>query len=404
MRLPNSLFFIIALLFITAVSKAQTLVKKDSLHRSPVNAVEKKDLSDIVKKILHKKNGSAPAPKKTVLMPVAGYSLATGFAGAIAFNKVFYNSQQADQKTSSILCVPTYTQKKQFFVPLTVNIWSSGNKYNFITDFRYSQYPSIIYGIANDNYPDTGYAIAYNAIKLHQVVQRQLAKNFYAGIGIYFDKYWNITATDSLVPYVKLQVTQLVHTKETAIAPVLKLLYDSRLNQVNPRQGIYAAVVLRQNIAIPSQSNSWHSLVTDFRKYIEFPKHSTNIIALWNYNWLCPSNTAVPYLLLPSTGWDDNYNTGRGYTQSRFRGHSMFYNEAEYRARLTKNDLLHAVFFGNMQIFSGDLSKTYTQPQLAYGLGLRIKVNKFSDTNFCIDYGFGKNGSRGFFVNLGEVF
>ncbi len=399
MRFSNYLLSFSSL-FITLTVTAQTASQKDSLNSSN----KKTDLADIVKKILHKKTGTPAAPRKTVLMPVAGYSLATGFAAAIAFNKVFYNSQSAQQKASSILCVPTYTQKKQFFVPLTANIWSAGNKYNFITDIRYSQYPSIIYGIGNNAYADTGYAISYNAIKLHQVVQREMIKDFYVGLGIYFDKYWNIAATDSLLPNIKQQVNQLVRTKETAIAPVLKLLYDSRLNQVNPRQGIYAGMVLRQNIGIASQSNNWRSLVTEFRTYIEFPKHSTNIIALWNYNWLTPSGDAVPYLLLPSTGWDDNYNTGRGYTQSRFRGHAMFYNEAEYRARLTKNDLLHAVFFGNMQAFSGDLAKNYTHPQLGYGLGLSIKVNKFSDTNFCIDYGFGKNGSRGFFVNLGEVF
>jgi hypothetical protein len=31
-------------------------------------------------------------------------------------------------------------------------------------------------------------------------------------------------------------------------------------------------------------------------------------------------------------------------------------------------------------------------------------VNKFSKTNLALDYGFGLEGSRGFAVNLGEVF
>jgi hypothetical protein len=39
-----------------------------------------------------------------------------------------------------------------------------------------------------------------------------------------------------------------------------------------------------------------------------------------------------------------------------------------------------------------------------YGLGVRIKVNKNSNTNIVIDYGFGLGNSRGFFVNLGELF
>ena len=41
---------------------------------------------------------------------------------------------------------------------------------------------------------------------------------------------------------------------------------------------------------------------------------------------------------------------------------------------------------------------------MPYGFGIRIKVNKVSNTNIAIDYGFGLDGSHGFFVNLGELF
>jgi hypothetical protein len=37
-------------------------------------------------------------------------------------------------------------------------------------------------------------------------------------------------------------------------------------------------------------------------------------------------------------------------------------------------------------------------------MGLRIKFNKHSKANLCIDYAWGQDGSKGFFVNMGEVF
>jgi len=40
----------------------------------------------------------------------------------------------------------------------------------------------------------------------------------------------------------------------------------------------------------------------------------------------------------------------------------------------------------------------------AYGAGIRVSFNKFSKTNIVFDYGFGTNGSKGVFSNLGEVF
>jgi len=39
-----------------------------------------------------------------------------------------------------------------------------------------------------------------------------------------------------------------------------------------------------------------------------------------------------------------------------------------------------------------------------YGVGLRLRLNKHSGANLCVDYGFGRDGSKGLFVNLGEVF
>jgi hemolysin activation/secretion protein len=120
-------------------------------------------------------------------------------------------------------------------------------------------------------------------------------------------------------------------------------------------------------------------------------------------DWLTTAGTP-PYLLLPSTGWDDNYNTGRGYIQGRFRGNNMVYFESEYRFGLTRNGLLGGVAFVNLQHFSSEISSEYNKIFPGYGAGLRLKLNKHSGANLAVDYGFGLNGSKGFFVNLGEVF
>lgn len=152
-----------------------------------------------------------------------------------------------------------------------------------------------------------------------------------------------------------------------------------------------------------SQSN-WSSLQIDARKYVHFPANSKNILAFWGFAWLTTSKTTPPYLMLPSTGWDDQNNTGRGYIQSRFRGKNMYYYENEYRFGITRNGLLGGVVFANVQSFSADLSDEYKKLLFGYGVGLRIKLNKHSNTNLCIDYGFGQNNSHGFFANIGEVF
>ena len=136
---------------------------------------------------------------------------------------------------------------------------------------------------------------------------------------------------------------------------------------------------------------------------MKFPAGSRNVLAGWSYNWLTTGGKP-PYLMLPSTGWDDFFNTGRGYIQGRYRGRDMVYLEGEYRMVLTHNGLFGMVIFANAQSFSRDVSRQFDVIAPGYGLGLRLKLNKFSGANLCVDYGFGNEGSRGVSVNLGEVF
>jgi hypothetical protein len=90
----------------------------------------------------------------------------------------------------------------------------------------------------------------------------------------------------------------------------------------------------------------------------------------------------------------------------------MLYLESEYRFLITSNGLFGGVVFANAETFSsrestleGNASlRTFDPIQPGYGAGIRIKLNKFSRANLCVDYGWGTGGSKGVAVNLGEVF
>ena len=82
----------------------------------------------------------------------------------------------------------------------------------------------------------------------------------------------------------------------------------------------------------------------------------------------------------------------------------MIYLESEYRFNITSNGLIGGVVFGNLESYPRSISKNLNSFIPGYGSGIRIKINKQSNTNLGIDYGIGTNGSRGVFVNLGEVF
>ncbi|HVZ26829.1 MAG TPA: BamA/TamA family outer membrane protein [Sediminibacterium sp.] len=366
---------------------------------------EEHDLPQLIQKLLHphgKPVSSDTIPQKLLFsfFPGAGYSLQTGFAVTAGASLAFFTDTAPARKISNILTSATYSQYNQFIFPLAANIFTRGNQYNLLVDYRFLDYPSTTFGLGPYTTPEDGYGISYNSIRLHQTLLRNLSGDWYAGMGIYYDHCWNIKELDP-PEGVKTSLEKYGdEPQETAVGLAFRVLKDTRDNQINAKSGSFASFVFRPNFRWMGSDNSWQSMQLDYRKYISLPHNQ--VLALWSFDWF--SLGKPPYLLLPSTGWDDQYNTGRGYIQSRYRSKNMVYAEAEYRFGLSQDGVLGAVIFANAQSFSRYLSDQLSVVAPGVGAGLRIKLNRHSHTNLCIDYGFGMDGSSGFFLNLGEVF
>jgi hypothetical protein len=396
-------FILLFFIFCNTLFAQQNLAKIDTSQ----NLVNQKDINDVFHSVFKRKTEKVISEPKKVyltLLPAAGYTLQTGFAGIISSQAAFYTDTTANKNLSSIASSITYTQYNQFLFPLTANVWLQKNNYNLIIDYRFLKYPSTTYGIGARTLDNDSYTIDYNYIKLHQSILKKVYEDLYGGIGFYYDYLWNIKEVDP-PPGVKTSFEKYGSSeKEVAAAIVFRLLLDTRDNQINPLSGSFVNIIYRPNYTFFGSDNNWKSLQFEYRKYIKLSPNSNNILALWSYNWITLDKHKPGYLLLPSTAWDDQYNTGRGYQQGRFRAKDMFYAEAEFRYGITNNGLIGGVVFGNIQSFSRSISTQLHVFAPGYGAGLRIKLNKNSKTNLCVDYGIGNQGSKGIFLNLGEVF
>lgn len=379
----------------------------------PLRAQEQTDIMEVGFRILGMKREEKSEKSDTLnkkglqfsAVPAAGYAMHTGWAAVISANGAFYldTENTKARKLSSVTTNITYSQFKQLLVPFQANIWTKGNRYNIMLDYRFIKYPSRIFGIGSSTKPSDGYFVDFRSLKLNQAIMRSVADNFFAGLGFYHDRFWDIIEVDPPVGLTTSYQQYGFLKKEMATGPTVNLLYDSRLNTLNPQGGLQANLVYRYNTTFFGSTSNWQSLLLEFRKYIHFPSNSSNRLAFWSYNWFTLKGKS-PFLMMPSTGWDYIYNSGRGYLQGRFRDRNMLYLETEYRFSITQNGLLGGVVFVNGQQFSSNSMKGYSRVIPGYGMGLRVKLNKNSGANLCIDYGFGKDGSRGFAVNLGEVF
>ncbi len=335
--------------------------------------------------------------------PSIGYSLTSGASAIFVGNGAFFTSEELNQKISMVYLDILYTQKQQFVFRIQNNFWTKSNKFNIVSDWRYYFYPQRTYGLGSESQLESFVEQTYRFIRLHQSVLKSFRSNWYAGVGYAWDHHYNIEQSEGNQQLKNDIGLYGLGTSSTSSGLIFNLLFDDRINSINPWGGAYLNIEYRPNISFLGSDTNWQMLQIDARKYIPIPKHSENILALWSYNWFTFAGDA-PYLDLPATAWDVSSNMGRGYIQGRFRSKNLMYLESEYRFKISRSGLFGGVAFVNAQSVTSYPSNQFNSIALGAGAGLRIKFNKYSRANICIDYAFGQGGSQGVFVNLGEVF
>ena len=153
----NSLLFILSQIisFLIVLNMPTNLVAQnnaanmantnDSIKLKEINYFRnQKDLTDIALLILYKdpnkRIDSTKGKSKNLdfsASPILEYTLSTGLTGGVAASGAFYTSIKNQTNISSLLGAVKYTEKKQFLLPVQTSLWTPGNKYNFLGDWRY---------------------------------------------------------------------------------------------------------------------------------------------------------------------------------------------------------------------------------------------------------------------------
>ena len=392
---------------LTKIYTDSTLVhktKKDTTVLSK-KGTPQKDLYSVIGALFHEStpsvNDSITSKPVISVVPAIGYTLVSRLAVVLSGNVTFRTGPQS--RVSTIVASTSYTQNKQFSIPVQSSIWSKNNEYNFVGDYRFYKFPQSTFGLGSSSKMRNEDPMDYNFVRFYETVLRHLGGNFYAGLGYMFDTHYNITEKGNINGGISDYALYGKTARSIASGFAFNTFYDSRDNAINPSKGAYISLLYRVSPSGLGSSSTWTSLTVDARKYIKFPASSENILALWSYDWII-LNGRPQYMDLPSISWDANSATGRGYIQGRFRGAQMVYGEAEYRFRILANGLLSGVVFANVESFSAQQGTRLQAIQPGYGPGLRVSINKLSKTNITIDYGFGTQGSRGLFIDVGEAF
>lgn len=357
-----------------------------------------------------------------LIIPIVGSQPATGFSYGFVSQYTFKGKLEKD-KYSSVNLGATYTEKKQLLINAKNSVMLKNNKIFLSGDWRFYIFSQANYGLGTDIIPtsqaDAGFDLEilqepmdYNYLKFHQTASWEVRNNYYVGAGVHID--WYTTINDLNLDVANGQFTNHYNyskkygykdTEYYVNGLSLNLMYDSRDNQINTNKGMFANINYRFNPAFNENQEASNVLFMEYRYFMPLSKlNKQHVFSVWATGQFVTSGT-VPYLNLPSLGWDQRSRSGKGYTQGLFRGQQLAYFEAEYRFPILCSNLISGTVFGNFTSAS-DKDRDirlfqYIQP--AAGIGLRILIDKATRTNLVLNYAWGRH-SKAFYLNAGESF
>lgn len=384
---------------------ANFLPDQDSLRgKSNADSVRKIDMVDYLVKIFKVKNSVEKRDNRKIRFALFPTTTSSGKTSFTSFNASFLLGGNAtNTNISTIYFYPYIGFGGQYGFDVQSYVWYPQNRWNFIGEYFIHNYPQNTWGLGGNTPVDYETLIDYDHFRFHQKSMKEIWNHFSVGLGYALDYHYNIAVgqseSDSVNAY-------LPYYQSTSVSSglLLPLLYDSRHNSANPKQGFMAALTFRFNSPYMGSDEKWQYMFLDVRKY--FPILSSrkdNILAIRGYYWTTLSGT-VPYLDLPAVRWEPSSGqASRGIQQNRYKSNALMYFDSEYRFSITANGFIGGVVFGSITSASQYNTQQFMYWHPAAGAGIRMKFNKYSDTNIALDFA----ASKGFFsvyLFIGEAF
>lgn len=386
------------------------------------------DVNHILSHLFGKENAPPKKNSGIALLPAIGYNPSLGFILGVNIAAGRNLGDPSNTRMSTATATGFFTTKNVLNLQLRHNVFTKGDNYNIQGNIQFTKMVVLDYGLgptagkngkegfsfmqyASKNSPLVN-SIRYNEIRINEKLYKKISPAVLVGAGVAFNYHFDINDENLQVdsfkftPHYVYNIDKGFNPKHyTTSGVMLNIQYTTRDHLNRAYKGIYADLTFRLNPTWLGSTKPSTQMMTEFRKYFGLSKRNhEHVLAFWHLGTYKLTGN-LPYLDLPATASDMYNRSGRAYTIGRFRGPSYFYLESEYRFPITRNKFISGVVFMNMQTVSnGQNTKLFNTFIPGTGTGLRILFNKMTRTNICIDYAFGKYGSRGLFFGLNEVF
>lgn len=347
--------------------------------------------------------------KFLVLAPAIGSKPSTGLTLGVNGNMAFFRGNEQSTHISSLAGGFRVSQKAQVLSNLRFAVFTADDRWFLQGDNRVNWTSLNTYALGSDAGTADSANVKYDFIRLYETGYRTVRPGLFIGGGLNLNVHANIRAGDNAAGFDQSAYAaySAAHgfalDRQVSTGMNVGLLFDTRDNAINAERGWLASVAYRTYFKALGGDTTWQEFSIDVRTYRSLTRRGSQRVAFWLMSDMVTGG-AAPYLDLPTIGGD--VRSGRGYSEGRYRGERLVYGEIEYRGALTPSGLLGFVVFANTTTIGSveTGARLFESYAPAAGAGLRVLLNKRSRTNLTTDWGWGKDGSRGFYLGIQEAF
>lgn len=339
--------------------------------------------------------------------PSAGVKLGAGA------DVEFKLGDPATTRFSTLTTSLAFSTHKQVSVSENLRLYGGHNRWMIEGQNHFNGKASDNVTLGTSSTADVAPDIRYYSLQFIDTYYYRFQTSLYAGAGLVYQRQTDIEPFPSDSPDWQASPFREYSAAhgfdpgaQTSAGLRVALLFDDRDNPNDAIRGWYALASYRHSFdGFLGGDSSWQQVTADLRTYRAITADKRHKLAFWAIGNFITSGTA-PYLVLPASGGDELGRSTRGYPEGRFRGERQIYAEAEYRGLITRDGFLGMTAFVNMTTTSNKATGEGLFDSAAFGAGagLRVLVHKHSRSNLCVDYAFGRQGSRGLYIGFRDAF
>ena len=352
----------------------------------------------ILERFLSDKNDSTQR-SRFLILPAFGYTQETGFNYGVVSLASFYTDGDTSTRNSSVAGLISFTTKKQSMITLKPDIWSKQNRYHYIGDLRYKNFPFNFYGVGDRTKHADEEKITQKLVRVGLEAEKLMKRGSYTGLNI---SYENHRFSDK-EPGGIYETSPGIRDRDGGEVFFMGLsqIIDTRNSNVYSTRGTFLKFNYSYAPDIFGGENYTGSLIKlDFRT---FKSYNPKTVLGFNVNYQTLGGGSAPFYLLPQLGNDAMM---RGYYTGRYRNNDLLATQIELRYRPIPR-VGFVGFAGAGTVYNTRLDFERFKP--SYGAGLRYFFDTVRGLSLRMDYGFGekRNGEerqKGFYLALGEAF